>query len=212
MIEYFSYTTKNIELNSIAELFGISFNQNFNKEYWEWRFLKNPNSKNIYINYAEEKGKLIAYYAVSPLKLIDKDGGIVNVALSNMTMTHPNYQGKGLFNFLANNTFQQLKNDKFIGVLGFANSNSHYGFRKNLGWLDISILNIFKLRPCDFRKNIFKNDLDCDFSLNPIDNIDLSFIDSMYRIDNKIMTLLDKQNFKWRFIDIPNRKYQSVQL
>jgi len=212
MIKIYSYEERPLSLNAISILFKESFNQEFDEEYWKWRFLNNPNSKKNYIVYAEENKKIVAYYAVSPMIITDINSEEYNIALSNMTMTHPKYQGKGLFTTLANKLFEILKSDNFVGVYGFANPNSHYGFRKNLGWIDISLLNIFKLKKKDFRDfllaktkkiNVVKKDI-CSFDFNTFNNF--------FTYKDKISIKLDKKNIKWRFCDIPNKKYSVIEL
>ena len=37
------YFEKALDIDKIADVFQLSFNQNFDYEYWKWRFLNNPN-------------------------------------------------------------------------------------------------------------------------------------------------------------------------
>ena len=90
------YHNKPLSIDLIKDTFEASFNIIFDKEYWQWRFLNNPNNKKTYISYIVENGVLAAYYAVSPMIIII-DGKEEKVALSNMTMTHPDFRGRGYF-------------------------------------------------------------------------------------------------------------------
>jgi len=213
MIKIYSYTEKELEINNIKKLFEDSFGQRFDKEYWKWRFISNPNSNQTYIVYALDDNKLVAYYAVSPMKLVNRFNNTVeNIALSNMTMTHPNYQGKGLFTKLATRLFEILKKDNFIGVYGFANSNSHYGFRKNLGWKDISILNIFKLKQGDFRHFLLKSNDNTTILTKKVDEINIDFINKFSQTELSLFLLIDKQNYTWRFNKIQNKQYYALEV
>ena len=211
MIDFFEYNTTPIPVDEIANLFKDSFNQEMNSSYWEWRFLNNPVSKDVFIVYAKENGVLAAYYAVSPVAIVDLNGGSHTIALSNMTMTHPNYQGKGLFKALANKMFDLLKSKGFIGVYGFANSNSHYGFRNSLGWKDISALNLFCLKNEDVKSTWFKNNLGLTFEIDEMINADLRITENFCRVQNKISAVFNSQVYQWRFIQIPNKTYKFIQ-
>lgn len=210
MIKLFEYDKAPLQVGEIQELFFRSFNQKIDNEYWFWRFKNNPNSEKVYIVYAKDGDQLVAYYAVSPVK-INTSNGERMVALSNMTMTHPDYQGKGLFKQLASQLFDLLKEDGFDGVFGFANNNSHYGFRKNLGWIDISILNVLSCASNQFRSHILKINEDYNFQIVAPEKLDLSNFDSLNRTNQPISTVFDSKMYDWRFIDIPNKTYKCVE-
>ena len=202
------YHNKPLSLNLIAETFEASFNIKFDKESWEWRFLNNPNSEKTYISYIIENGVLASYYAVSPMKILI-NGKEEKIALSNMTMTHPNYRGKGYFKKLAQTLFDNLKENNFIGVFGFANHNSHYGFRKYLNWNDLSILNIFSIKPNEFRK-IKVQEYNIEFNIELVNNNNtLKNIESLATSDlNKIKIKRDLNNLEWRLKNNPSKEYK----
>ena len=195
-----------IPLNLIEETFKASFLIDFDREYWEWRFLNNPNSPKTYISYIIEDGILAAYYAVSPMKIL-LGGKECKIALSNMTMTHPDHRGKGYFKKLAQALFDDLKKDGFIGVFGFANHNSHYGFRKYLNWSDLSALNIFSVKPNDFR-NIKIHD---DSVLLKDEPLSKEIFDSINFLSaselQKTQILRNTENVIWRLKKNPNNNY-----
>jgi hypothetical protein len=212
MIEIFDYSEKKISSLQIKELFESAFKASFNEKDWDWRFLKNPNSSKVFISYAEDNGKIVAYYAVSPMKLNLGNNKFADIALSNMTMTHPGYQGQGLFTKLAVKLFENLKAENFIGVYGFANSNSHYGFRKNLGWNDISILNIFKVKKEGFRDFLIKENNISEINEGRVNDLNLDYLENYFNSENRIKTHYDKANFKWRYIDNPDQEYQFLEI
>lgn len=211
MIEILDYDKTPLDVGEIQELFFRSFNQQITEEYWSWRFKNNPNSEKVYIVYAKDADLLVAYYAVSPVRIQTPNGERM-VALSNMTMTHPDYQGRGLFKQLANRLFDLLKEDQFDGVFGFANNNSHYGFRKNLGWTDISVLNVLSCSSDQFRSHILKVNESFDINLSTTEKSNLSAFDSFSRTKQPISTVLDSDVYHWRFNSIPNKTYKCVEL
>ncbi len=201
------YHNKSLSLDLIEDTFKASFNIEFNKEYWQWRFLNNPNSDKTYISYIIEDGILAGYYAVSPM-LININGKQEKIALSNMTMTHPNYRGKGYFKLLAKTLFDNLKEDGFIGVFGFANHNSHYGFRRYMNWKDLSVLNIFSVKATDFRNiKILENSV----SLR-LESVTGEIIKSVTALEvaDKSKTFIERnqKNIEWRLKNNPSNTYK----
>ena len=201
------YHNKPLSLDLIEKTFEASFNIEFDKAYWEWRFLNNPNSNKTYISYIIEDEVLAAYYAVSPLKIM-VDGKEQKIALSNMTMTHPNYRGRGYFKKLAQKLFENLKNEGFVGVFGFANHNSHYGFRKYLNWADFASLNIFNLKANNF---IPPNNLDykIEFTIENINSDSLKYLSKLEAVHiAKTHLIRDEENIKWRLLNNPSNQYK----
>ncbi|MES2274844.1 MAG: GNAT family N-acetyltransferase [Bacteroidota bacterium] len=80
-----------------------------------------------------EAGNPIAFYGVIPC-FLQMGAKAVLAAQSADTMTHPKYQGKGLFTKLANLTFNLCKENGIRVIFGFPNQNSLPGFINKLGW------------------------------------------------------------------------------
>lgn len=200
---------KPISIDLIKETFEISFNIGFDKDYWNWRFLNNPNNEKVYISYILEEGVLAAYYAVSPM-IITQKGKEHKVALSNMTMTHPNHRGKGYFKLLASSLFSNLKEDGFVGVFGFANHNSHYGFRKYLNWYDLSILNICSVDPSNFRPPR-NQDSSMEFQYEKVSEELIRSIDGLEVADSSLYKIKrDVENISWRLLNNPENRYDVL--
>ncbi|MCD4731538.1 MAG: GNAT family N-acetyltransferase [Bacteroidales bacterium] len=203
------YFNQSIDIALISETFEKAFNQKFNQKSWEWRFLENPNDDKIFISYIIEDGKLAAYYAVSPAT-INYNGRKLKIALSNMTMTHPDFQGKGYFKLLANSLYAKLKENNYIGVFGFANTNSHYGFRKYLNWHDLAMLNIFKTTTESFRPFLIKDNDLLNFEELPLNQETVKLLRKTTVSENKIEVNRDLENYLWRFVKIPEKEYQLL--
>ncbi|MFA4851827.1 MAG: GNAT family N-acetyltransferase [Bacteroidales bacterium] len=206
------YFNRELNIDMISETFRKAFKVEFDKEYWCWRFKNNPLGKKIYINYILENNTLAAYYAVSPCMVEIEGRGKFKIALSNMTMTHPDYQGRGYFKKLADALFEQLKRDGFIGVFGFANQNSHYGFKKYLNWKDLSPLNIFKTDQSHFRSNLIKEDKNYSFEESLVNEELIAIAANMRFSTNRINIHRDTDILKWRMLTIPNQKYHVLKV
>jgi predicted N-acetyltransferase YhbS len=191
----------------VSNLFQAAFGQQFDEKYWEWRFLHNPNATVAQIAYIKEGNAIVAYYAVSPVTVNIRDTA-KQMALSNMTMTHPNHQGKGYFKLLAKALFQRLQEQGYVGVFGFANQNSHYGFRSYLNWNDLTALNNFVVTPSNFRS---PREIDANtvvFETLAVNENTLQEMASMHSGNEAIVqTTRDYPNLKWRLLDIPSNVY-----
>lgn len=138
----------------ILELFELSFKKKLSIDYWNWRFLNNPEHK-LMIKLMWDKEELVGHYAVSPVQLLVAEETILT-ALSMTTMTHPEYAGKGIFTDLAEALYlQEQERNGLKAVWGFPNANSHYGFIKNLKWKNLEQIPTFtlecsKLKPSSF--------------------------------------------------------------
>lgn len=118
--------------SQIAVLFRAAFGSEIKLADWRWRFLANPIDRpRIMMAWAGDR--LAAHYAVSPVKLAS-DGVQHLCALSMTTMTHPEYQGQGLFSLLASTCYEQLAANGYYLVYGFPNRHSRAGFFDRLGW------------------------------------------------------------------------------
>ncbi len=208
-IEFFF--NKSLDIQLISKTFEKSFNTKFDVENWVWRFQNNPNEKKVYISYVIENNILAAYYAVSPC-ILEYKGIKYKVALSNMTMTHPDYQGKGYFKLLGEQLYGKLKEDNYIGVFGFANSNSHYGFRKYLNWQDLAMLNIFNVTPTTFRQYLIKHNDEYKFEVLTVDSNTVATLKDLKVSNNLIEVNRSIENYEWRLKNIPSQKYQLLSL
>jgi GNAT superfamily N-acetyltransferase len=205
------YFSEPIPHQWIAETFQLSFNQPLDIAYWRWRFLENPASDKTYIAYVKDQQTLVSYYAVSPCRIVI-NGIEHRIALSNMTMTHPDYQGKGFFKQLATALYRELQNDGFVGVYGFANHNSHYGFRRYLNWNDLSALTNFQVTRETFRHKFTGNQENLTCQIHPLQK-GKSPIEEGFRCSEAPVVLGRSSNsLQWRFSDNPQNQYYKLMI
>jgi hypothetical protein len=113
-------------------------------------------------------------------------------------MTHPDFGGRGLFKTLAQRIYTILNEDGFAGVIGFANINSHYGFRKYLNWIDINIMTGLSL------ENKSENDL--DYTFQKISPSTFNSIGTKTSQQN-IHAVKNSAFLSWRFFENPENEY-----
>lgn len=144
------------ELLDYSILLSRSF-KNFRPSvaYLDWLYFGNP--RGSVMGYDAYHGEvLVAHYACIPIKI---NSFTQNSLLSLNTATHPDYQGRGLFSFLANKTFQSAE-ARFANVIGVANSKSVGGFIKHLGFEAIGNLDlrIGRLSRLDMGSRVFSDE------------------------------------------------------
>lgn len=100
--------------------------------YLRWLYTANPLGAPVGFN-AVEGGRLAAHYVCTRAR-IRFDGRVVPALLSLNTATHPDFQGKGLFTRLAEQTYAAGAEEGAALVYGVANANSTPGFVRKLGF------------------------------------------------------------------------------
>ena len=186
----------------IIRLFEIVYQKRMSLKWWQWRYAKNPfNNQKIVL--AFDENKLIAHYAVSPTFIGDA-GRTFKCALSMTTMTHPNYEGLGLFVDLAEMLYSDLKADNFDLVYGFPNHNSHGVFVNKLGWKDIGVICNLNF---DLRSNEFNN--------LALSNNEITLVDDLSQLatfskGTAFSTPNDANYLNWRFSLASGNDYRAL--
>ena len=185
----------------ILELFETVFGRKMSLEYWKWRFEDNPAGKHM-IKLMWDGETLAGHYAVSPV-VVRIDDRKHLTALSMTTMTHPDYFRMGIFGKLANALYDDLEQQRNVRMIwGFPNNNSHYGFVKNLDWLDVGVVHMLgtdvsNRKPRSARvfkvADAFEDD---HFSL--LQKVSGNFALSVVR---------DRAYFDWRYLEQPTQRY-----
>lgn len=189
----------------ILSLFEIVFGKPMKPEYWKWRFNDNPAGKHM-IKLMWEGEQLIGHYAVSPVFLKIGMSKMLST-LSMTTMTHPSFGGLGIFGQLANALYDDLENKMNVkAIWGYPNNNSHYGFIKNLKWLDLGqqlhlIIKAEKIKPAlDPDINMFE-----DFS--SIHGEAISKATDQFQV----AVVRDESYLNWRYRDNPTSTYDKFE-
>lgn len=189
----------------IESLFQASYGRPIQAGYLDWRYIQNVPHQLLFsveMNGAET----VASYSAFPVELVC-DGHRMKTMTSMTTMTHPQWQGRGLFPKLAGELYQQAESLKIAGVWGFPNANSHPIFNKKLGWSDIYEIPTLRLDLAHADLDRLPNpgpvvERDDDFSLG----YPASPCDGLIRIDRSQAYLV------WRYARHPVNRYQNLVL
>ena len=103
--------------------------------YLEWLYFSNPLGDVVGFD-AMDGDVLAAHYACIPTRVGDSIG-----LLSLNTATHPDYRSQGLYQKLAQMTYERWSKE-FNYVVGVANAQSASAFIKRLGFSEIGRLNL----------------------------------------------------------------------
>ena len=197
---------------------------------WNWKYKNNP-AGNPVIWVALAGDKLVANYAVIPVKMKIGDE-IIEASQSVDTMTHPEYQGQGIFLELTRQVFSDAgKQGKDI-IYGFPNKMTSW-HQKN--WLDVGELYAM-MKPLNLKGilgilvhnrliinilaavgNLVINlisrvkippEVD-GLKINRISSFDERINDLWQKVSNdyQIMVVRDKEYLNWRFVDVPGGDY-----
>jgi len=104
-------------------------------ELWDWAFVHNPHTSDLYYLVADTGAGLAAQYAAVPVAM-QHDGQRIRGLLSMFTATDPDFQRRGLFRTLAQTLYDNAK-DTCPLVFGFPNHKSGPGLYKHLNWVDL---------------------------------------------------------------------------
>jgi len=209
MTKIYDYNTIEIPIEKITETWEAAFNHKYNPDYFKWRFKSNPNFRKIYIKYIIDNDKLASFYAVSPMIMKDGDSQI-KVALSNMTMTHPDHRGHGYFQLLASKVYKELQKDGFACVFTYpVREVSCHIFRKYLNFVDVARLKTMNLSKNDHKSH---NKEGYSYEFAPVDHNIIQIAEKLKFSNKRYELLRDEKNLKWRLMDNPINKYYYLKL
>lgn len=188
----------------ILNLFEKVFSKKITLDFWKWRFIENPFGPGI-IKLLFDNNLLVGHYAVIPM-VVQVKNNLVKAVFSMTTMTHPDYQGQGIFSYLAGETYREAGERGFEFVYGFPNKNSYHGFIKKLDWEDFGRITFFykELKNNFFASTGQKNDI---FEIKNFDDT----VDSLWeRVKKNYCVIIPrtKDFLNWRFIKNPETNYK----
>ncbi|MCU0379381.1 MAG: GNAT family N-acetyltransferase [Bacteroidales bacterium] len=204
------YKDRPVEQNLIRNSWEAAFGREMPDGYWDWWFRGNPFDAEPKIAYIMCDGVVAAYYAVTPLLARLLDDTIERCGLMNMGFTHPDYQGRGYYLIINRLLHDSLKDEKYSFLFGFANHNSHYPYRRHLGWNDLAVQNIF----CRGLKEIRKvSDEKCSitFSLSGLDAKAIEFMSGSKTCERGVCIVRSREYLEWRLLNHPVNRYECCE-
>jgi GNAT superfamily N-acetyltransferase len=118
----------------ILRLLKEVFQEDRSREWWQWYYRDNPAGSSI-IYLAVKKGEIIGHRALVPYILWDGEG-YKTVGQATDAVTHPAYQGQGIFRMLTQEAVQEAKKREWQFIFSFPNEKSLPGNQK-MGWIPV---------------------------------------------------------------------------
>lgn len=104
--------------------------------YFQWKYAQNPAGPVVAFE-AVAGSQIAGFYGVIPWRLTSGNRTL-DVYQSMDTMTHPDFQRRGIFVKLANATYAELlSRDPNHVIIGIPGSTSYPGFVQKLGWTHV---------------------------------------------------------------------------
>ncbi|MFZ7114230.1 MAG: GNAT family N-acetyltransferase [Bacteroidota bacterium] len=216
------------EIDKLANLAQTTYHSGeiIDVNYLNWEYTANP-AGNAIAFLAGDEQMIVSQYVVLPREIICENEKVKS-SLSLNTITHPDHRGKGYFIKLAEMTFSECKELGIGLTLGFPNKHSVKGFINKLKFtkignlpLMLKVVNPLKAVTSVLRrrKNINEQEIYFDFKLPGVSKLDLNKdlekyhqFWSEFKKRNLITTDRSPEFLRWRYVDIPIRKYHLYKI
>ncbi|MGC4057591.1 MAG: GNAT family N-acetyltransferase [Chitinophagaceae bacterium] len=205
--------TDTADFSRLTDMFALCLGRRVDDSYFRWKYLENPSGPVVAFE-AFEQDNIAAFYGVIPECYAD--GQEKFLAYQSMdTMTHPNYQKKGLFVKLAKHTYAavQAKHPELL-IVGVPGSNSFHGFVNKLDWKHlIDIPYIFTHRAAFTARNIFRRDRTVQITeLSSFTEDIQGFLDRFYATQKMIRPVYDVATLNWKVFRHPFKTFKVLSL
>jgi GNAT superfamily N-acetyltransferase len=192
------------DLDQYSEIFEACFGRTVGRRYFEWKYRQCPTGQVVAFQ-ATHRGRVAAWYGLLPEQWTI--GGAERLVYQSMdTMTHPDYQRRGLFSKLARMTYEHVgtQPDPYV-MVGVPGPMSASGFDK-LTWKRVGEYGaMFTAKPAVAFARRRNGDRSVTtrrpLEVTPVLN---DFLTSA-RLDGAAATHFSGEFFQWRVFDSPAR-------
>lgn len=199
------------DIEDLKELFTSCFHARVSSAYFRWKYLANPagQAKGVL---AVDSERIVGFYGMIPeAYLIDGQSWCVHQSMD--TMTHPDFQRRGLFTRLAGQCYDTIEsNEGHLLGIGFPGETSHRGFTEKLHWSTLLELPYhFTNRPL---QRLGKSRESSRFELRLIERFGEAH-EGLFRAcstGNGIERVMSKSSANWQFIDRPDSTFECLEV
>ena len=200
-IKFFNKEDLKTRVRDFCELSHICFSAPVDEKIIIQRYIENP-YQDLLMCIAEERGKIVANYSAVPIRcqIGNKE---IKAALSLNTMTHPEYEGKGLFVELASRLYSKMESEQYSFIIGFPNYLSNGIFCKKLDWKNIYEIPTMEKELDGNRKKMIERNAA---------NRKEDWTRLCLHLPNQIHISKKYEYLKWRYIDHPTNQYYLLKI
>ncbi|MGD1957806.1 MAG: GNAT family N-acetyltransferase [Fulvivirga sp.] len=202
------------DINDIVKLLKLSLGESLmpkTNEYWKWKHIKNPfGESDVLLAY---DGDLLVGVRAFMKWIWCKSGTELKSVRAVDTVTHPEYQGRGIFKKLTLQLVDECSTADVSLIYNTPNAKSAPGYLK-IGWSKVGKLPVrvsFK-KPINVIGNRIRNSGATEFmSLND-QKFDLNFsdFDPGMNSTSTWTTHRSKEFVQWRYKEVPVVNYHSI--
>ncbi len=189
----------------IVGLFQQCFGRDLTETRWRWRYRANPTGPGV-IGLAWHGDVLVAHYGASLVDLRvhgrDWQGGLVGGL-----MVHPDYRGYGLIAKSGRMTHARMAELGMPVAWGFPNSLSHRRVVKDLSFVDMHEVPMFRLSMEAVAALPIPSG-----NIVELEGFDRRF-DNLWkqvRDDYPVITRRDRERLQWRYVRNPSERYRIL--
>tara|TARA_Y100001970_G_scaffold129887_1_gene160129 strand:- start:6725 stop:7663 length:939 start_codon:yes stop_codon:yes gene_type:complete len=189
------------DISKIQNLFKITFKKNITKKYYFWQY-KNKKNFNSFVAYKDKK--VVGHIGFVNKKILFNKNLFLCI-YRHTTMIHPDYRKLGIYKNLMLYSYNILKNEKYLFILGWPNEINLLASKKQKNFNFIKKISTFTLEKKTGKK-INKIFLKKNFnSINKLDKKTFSKF-SIIDINNGWSIYKDYEYIKHRYIKNPDSK------
>lgn len=199
------------DFKRLIHMFELCLRKGVDESYFQWKYLRNPSGSVVAFE-AFEAENIAAFYGVIPELYVD--GQETFTAYQSMdTMTHPDYQKRGLFVKLAKHTYAALQErTQSLLIIGVPGSNSFHGFVHKLNWQHLADIAYLFVHRIQFALSaVFK--ARAAVTINEISSFGEElkpFLERFYEEQSMVRPLYDVATLNWKVFQHPFKKFRAL--
>ena len=201
-------------LEALVEMFRLCFGRDVDVGYFRWKYLQSPGGE-VAAFTAQSGERIAAFYGLLPERY-SINGKVKTVYQSMDTMTHPDFQRRGLFVETARRTYDHVRTvGGELNLIGVTGENAYHGFVNKLDWRHIEKLKYVFVRRALFNAtSVLRSHSRLDF--RTIDELDPQRFDVYLACREPsplpISHVLSGAYLKWRAFDHPLETYDVTEI
>lgn len=190
----------------LQDLFQAAFGKSIPAEFFRWRFTENI-FRTVLAHVSGRDDKIVAHYASTPLQCL-VNSQPTDVALTGTVMTHPDYQGQGIFQELACAHDTELAAAQYRFLITFPNPHrpTDRFFIYKRGWSPVYEIPTLSLNPATVKNRR-------TFSAGYVsfdDTFDKYNYDDHIERWGLITNVRSTRYLQWRYTRHPINRYQNM--